>query len=125
MTYFYKKTIIFLLVVLPVVFIGLPLHFLYAQTSSSTPADNLRCWTEKACEGDGSQRGVKQGRWDNESRAAVKECPGYGYCFPISNDIPLAIAIPGSQGSEQLVTQVKDLGHYISVIYNFLLGFVV
>jgi hypothetical protein len=92
--------------------------FVFASTTSPSVTDNLRCWTQKACEQ--KVNGEAQGVWDNLSVAAKNECPGYGYCFPLRGDIPLAIAIPGTNGS---VVAIKHLGDYIQAFYTFLLGF--
>lgn len=92
-----------------------------AQTADAvSPAENLRCWTQSTCEQ--NIGGVIQGRWDNESRAAKTECPGYGYCFNIPEDISLAIAIPGTN---KQVAVVRDVGEYLGVFYKFLLGFAI
>ncbi|PJA46782.1 hypothetical protein CO172_03520 [Candidatus Uhrbacteria bacterium CG_4_9_14_3_um_filter_36_7] len=88
-----------------------------ANTSTVSTLDNLRCWTQKSCEQ--VVGGKQQGVWDNLSSDAKNECPGYGYCFPVKEKISVAIAIPGTGGA---VVKVDDVGNYIQVFYNFLLG---
>lgn len=94
-----------------------------AQVQYPDPSDNVRCWTQEACEKmvertvNGKTTQVQNGRFDSTSEVAQRECPGYGFCYPMPEDVPLSVSfLPGQQ------TVVQGIGGYINTVFRFILG---
>ncbi len=90
----------------------------WAENYSSYPGANLRCWEKKTdCESnlDGDSAGTIDGAW---ARSQPAEClPKSSYCYSAdTSPTYLNVSIAGKR-------QIINFAEYISVVYNYLMGF--
>ena len=90
----------------------------WAPNYDAYPGANLRCWEKRSdCEAnlDGDTAGTVDGTW---SATQPSEClPGSHYCYA-SDSTPTYLNVP--IGAKKYVLNV---GEYVGVIYNYLVGF--
>lgn len=80
---------------------------------TQSPADNVLCFSKTECEGQKDTRDRQAARWTGQTPECIG---GQGYCTPIQYaDIDLSFKLGA-------VEKVADIGQYVQVAYNLLLG---